>query len=126
MHHATIITSLGPFQVTTAAKAVEAFSAALGFAPGYAGVPLTYPIRLLTECEIASAIEPALPGGIALIHQAQRFISHAPLEVNETYRLDLKLERVQGRHSRLLIRGAITGADHRLMQEFLTTLMVLQ
>ena len=72
----TISKDLGGFQVMVAETDVKAFSAALGFPPDCLEVPLTYPMRMLADPMIASAIREALPDEGAIIHQAQRFVSH--------------------------------------------------
>lgn len=120
------VTSLGPFHVRIDPDEVAAFSAALGFPSGHSAVPLIYPIRMLTDRNVVSAIEAAVPDNVALIHQAQSFICHSPLLVNHAYRLELRLERVAGHRPHLLISGTITALDNRLMQEFTTTLVVPQ
>jgi hypothetical protein len=120
------VTSLGPFHVRTDPDEVAAFSAALGFPSGHSAVPLIYPIRMLTDRNVVSAIEAAVPDNVALLHQAQSFTCHSPLVVNHAYRLDLRLERSEGHRPHLLISGTIIAPDNRLMQEFKTTLVILQ
>jgi len=112
--------------VTINSDEVAAFCAALGFPPGHTGVPLIYPIRMLTDRRVVSAIEAATSDAVALLHQAQSFTCHLPLVVNHAYRLDLRLERSEGRRPRLSVKGTITAPDNRLMQEFKTTLVMLQ
>jgi hypothetical protein len=125
MRHETV-TSLGPFHVTIDPDEVAAFSAALGLPSGHAAVPLIYPIRMLADRQVVSAIKAAAPDGVALIHQGQSFLCHLPLLVNHAYRLDLRLERSEGHRPRLVIIGTITALDNRLIQQFTTTLVVLQ
>jgi hypothetical protein len=120
------VTTAGPFQVTINSDEVAAFCAAVGFPPGHTGVPLIYPIRMLADRQVVSAIEAAAYDAVALLHQAQSFTCHLPLVVNHTYRLDLRLERSEGRRPRLLVSGTITAPDNRLIQEFKTTLVMLQ
>lgn len=120
------MTELAPFEVTIAQSEVEDFSAALGFAQGEAEVPLVFPIRLLTRPEIAAAIRVFMPKGAVLVHHSQSFTSHSTLQVNEAYRLVLAIDLDdEGRHPRLVISGKITGEARRLLQEFVTTLVVL-
>jgi hypothetical protein len=117
--------TLGPFNVTTARENVEAFAEALGLHANDV-VPLTYPVRMLAEEPIASAISGAVPNGAAVLHQAQRFVSHSPLKPDQTYRLDLQLSTARERRSKLTIKGTITDAQNRLMQEFAATLILLE
>jgi hypothetical protein len=119
-------TNLGPFHLRIDPDEVAAFSRALGFPSGHSAVPLIYPIRMLTDPNVFSAIKAAAPDGVALIHQAQSFICHSPLLVNHAYRLELRLERFAGHRPHILIRGTITTLDNRLIQEFTTALLVPQ
>jgi hypothetical protein len=123
----TVLTKLAPFEVTMGQSEVEEFSAALGFARCETEVPMVFPICLLTRPEIAAAIAVFVPKGAVLVHHGQSFTSHSTLHVNEAYRLVLAIDLVEeGRHPRLVISGRITGKDRRLLQEFTTTLVVLQ
>ncbi len=120
------MTELAPFEVTIAQNEVEDFTAALGFAQGATEVPMIFPICLLTRPEIAAAIRFFMPGGAVLVHHSQSFTSHSTLQVSEAYRLVLAIDLVEeGRRPRLVISGKITGEARRLLQEFVTTLVVL-
>jgi hypothetical protein len=120
------LTELAPFEVTIAQNEVEDFAAALGFARGATKVPMIFPICLLTRPEIAAAISVFMPSGAVLVHHSQSFTSHSTLQVNAAYRLVLAIDLVEeGRLPRLVISGKITGEARRLLQEFVTTLVVL-
>jgi hypothetical protein len=122
----TISKDLGGFQVMVAETDVKAFSAALGFPPDCLEVPLTYPMRMLADPMIASAIREALPDDGTIIHQAQRFVSHVPLEVDRTYRIDLKIEKSRSSDARLAVSGKIMDDTGQPVQDFATTLVIVQ
>jgi hypothetical protein len=116
---------LGPFQVATPAGEVEAFARALGL-PDSATIPLTYPVRMLAEEPIASAISAAVENCAAVLHQSQTFVVHSPLKLDQTYLLDLRLITARVRRTKLTIRGTMTDTQNRLIQEFAATLILLE
>jgi hypothetical protein len=123
MHdHATLDNShsLGRYAVTVIAEEVEAFCASLALPSS--PVPLTYPICFLAREEIVLALRRSLPLDGVLIHRAQRFCAHAPLEVGSAY--ELHLLRLGSKPRQPVIHGELRDAQGKLAHEFWTTLML--
>jgi hypothetical protein len=123
MHeHKTPDTSetLGCFAVTVIADEVEAFCASLALPPS--PVPLTFDMSFLAREEIALALRQNLPRDGIVIHRAQRFRAHAPLEVGRAYKLQLLRHGVRPHEP--VIHGRMHDAQGALVHEFWATLML--
>ena len=116
--------SVGEFAVTVDATAVAAFAAALGGpapadapATGAGRVPMTFPLRWLSEPAIRDALlSSALPdtdtARLLPVHIEQRIDLVRPLQIGVGYRLALWVERPDARRI-LRVTAALSDADGR-------------
>ncbi|SDU17623.1 hypothetical protein [Stappia sp. ES.058] len=107
----------------TASAKVDAFARALAggspatFPAGH--VPATYAFTVFAGAESGGRIEAiARERGAMLVHQAQAFTYHAPLERDRLYAVSLDWHANPERDDRLVLRGRVHDGDGPLLQEF--------
>jgi hypothetical protein len=82
-------------------------------------VPATYAFTVFAGAESGGLIEDiARERGAMLVHQAQAFAYHVPLERDRRYRVALDWHANPDRDDRLVLRGQVRGDDGTLLQEF--------
>jgi hypothetical protein len=113
---------IGRFQVTTTASRVKAFCDALGMASDT--VPLTYPMTFLARHDIAAALARGLPSDHLPIHRSQSFTRLAPLQLDQTYVLDLLRKPARGRSLAFFIEASLSDRAGHLMQQFQSTVIL--
>ncbi|MBB99470.1 MAG: hypothetical protein CML67_08025 [Rhodobacteraceae bacterium] len=116
-------TALPDAVLDTAADRVDAFARAL--AGGGTGteangnVPATFAFTVFAGAESGGLIEGiARERGAMLVHQAQAFTYHVPLERNRRYPVALDWHANPDRDDRLVLRGRVRDDDGTLLQEF--------
>jgi len=118
---------LGPFKVSAARAAIEAFRSETGWphAEGETRVPHIFPMRWLASSELRAAIETQLQarGGIA-IHEAQSFAYEHSLEADRDYILTAELES-QKSPDRLILRASIANTANEPLLQVETILRIV-
>ena len=116
-------TALPDAVLDTAADRVDAFARAL--AGGATGtepsdqVPATFAFTVFAGAESGGLIEEiARERGAMIVHQAQAFTYHVPLERNRRYPVALDWHANPDRDDRLVLRGRVRDDDGTLLQEF--------
>jgi hypothetical protein len=116
-------TALPDAVLDTAADTVDAFARALagGAAEADTGdqVPATFAFTVFAGAESGGLIEAiARERGAMLVHQAQAFTYHVPLERNRRYPVALDWHANPDRDDRLVLRGRVRDDAGTLLQEF--------
>lgn len=113
---------IGRFRIAATTSKVKAFCDAIGVP--FRGIPLTFPVTFLAREDIAAALAAGLPPNHVPIHRSQSFTRHAPLQLDETYWLDLLRGPANRRALSFIIEARLSDTAGRPMQEFQTTFIL--
>lgn len=124
-------TGIAELELATDQAAVAAFAAALG-APAEPGpaepVPATYAFTVFSHPKVLALLaELAAERSAALVHQAQDFTFHAPLETGRRYAVAVDWKRHPERADRLTLRGRVRGeSESAVLQEFRAEIVLFE
>lgn len=124
-------TGIAELELATDRATVAAFAAALG-APAEPGpaepVPATYAFTVFSHPKVLAMLaELAAERAAALVHQAQDFAFHAPLEMDRRYTVAVDWKRHEERADRLTLRGRVRGeTEGTFLQEFRAEIVLFE
>lgn len=124
-------TGIAELELATDRATVAAFAAALG-APAEPGpaepVPATYAFTVFSHPKVLAMLaELAAERAAALVHQAQDFVFHAPLQMDRRYTVAVDWKRHEERADRLTLRGRVRGeTEGTFLQEFRAEIVLFE
>ena len=113
--------SIGPIAVRTERASVRAFAAALGYASGFEGVPLTYPVVWLSLLMLPDVV----PEGAVLVQESQSFDYRERLALDRSYMLDAVVDVLPGSPLRVSVRVTVSERAGTPLAEFTTGLRLI-
>ena len=119
-------TGIAELELATDRAAVAAFAAALGAPAGL--VPATYAFTVFSHPKVLAMLaELAAERAAALVHQAQDFVFHAPLQTDRRYTVAVDWKRHEERADRLTLRGRVRGeTEGTFLQEFRAEIVLFE
>ncbi|WP_186395215.1 hypothetical protein [Stappia sp. TSB10GB4] len=124
-------TGIAELELATDRATVAAFAAALG-APAEPGpaepVPATYAFTVFSHPKVLARLaDLAAERAAALVHQAQDFTFHAPLQMDRRYTVAVDWKRHEERADRLTLRGRVRGErEGTFLQEFRAEIVLFE
>jgi hypothetical protein len=118
--------ALGPFRVSVDREREAAFRREIGFAPNEDGVaPACFPGVWLSMPDVHAIIARELSGeDVVPVHESQNFSYVAPLQVGESYELNVALRREQT-PPRLVVEAQVVTLEGKMCVRIETMLRIV-